>query len=120
MPEPGHAGKHHGVALRPIAYAAAGLALVIVIVGFAVRGLATAWDAPLAGPNAPLEMRIEGPALESAPQDERARYFRDKEALLGRYGWIDRNHGIARIPIDAAIDVLARRHAPASKAGARP
>ena len=120
MPEQPQGDRQHGLALKPIAYAAGALVLVIVVVGLSVRSLAAAWNAPLAGPNAPLEMQIDRPALESAPQEEREQYFKEKEALLGRYEWIDRDHGIARIPIDTAIELLARRPAPADHTSAQP
>jgi len=28
---------------------------------------------------------------------------------LERFGWVDREHGIVRIPVEAAIDIVARR-----------
>jgi hypothetical protein len=34
-----------------------------------------------------------------------------EDALLHNYGWIDRDQGIVRIPIDRAIDLLAQQGA---------
>jgi len=31
-----------------------------------------------------------------------------QRAELDRYGWVDREHGIVRLPIDVALDVVAR------------
>lgn len=43
----------------------------------------------------------------------------EREALRG-YGWADRKAGIARIPIDRAIDILAERGLPSrAQAGAK-
>jgi hypothetical protein len=111
MPERAESNNRDGVRLMPVALAAAAIVLVVVLVAAAVHALATAWNLPLAGPNAPIQMQIEGPALESAPQDARARYFGEKDAWLNQYGWIDRAQGVARIPIDVAMELLARRHA---------
>jgi hypothetical protein len=38
-----------------------------------------------------------------------------EEELLGEYVWIDRNAGVARIPIGRAMEILAERLAPASR-----
>jgi hypothetical protein len=36
-----------------------------------------------------------------------------EDKILNGYGWVDREHGVARIPIDRAIDLLAQRGLPA-------
>lgn len=35
-----------------------------------------------------------------------------EESLLNSYDWVDRDHGIVRIPIDRAIELLAQRGIP--------
>jgi hypothetical protein len=45
--------------------------------------------------------------LSSAPQQDLAAYRADKERQLNTYGWVDRQQGIARIPIADAMDLLA-------------
>ena len=35
-----------------------------------------------------------------------------EDRLLNGYGWVDQQHGIVRIPIDRAIDLLAQRGLP--------
>ena len=68
-------------------------------------------------------MRVRGPAantpaqpfhaptplLQTAPQIERADYFKEKARLTGSYGWVDRQAGIARIPVDEAMRLMAAR-----------
>jgi hypothetical protein len=49
------------------------------------------------------------PLLQPAPQPDRATYFADKRRLLDSYGWVDRQAGIARIPLDDAMKLLAAR-----------
>ena len=97
----------HGVHACAVLITLAALVLGVAIVAGAVHALASWWDAPLGGPNGPLEALIAGPRLESAPQYEASRYADTKEALLHRYEWIDRQHGIARIPIEDAMRVMA-------------
>jgi len=101
--------RQHGVNARAIAIVIAVFAVVVVSVGVVTHILARGWDVPLAGANAPMNMKIDGAVLESAPQDERARYFAEKARLLDRYEWIDRKHGIARIPIEAAMQMLTEK-----------
>lgn len=36
-----------------------------------------------------------------------------EDAILNSYGWVDQKNGIARIPIDRAIDIVAARGLPA-------
>ena len=54
---------------------------------------------------------FQGPAplLQPAPQPDRAAYFAEKRRLLDSYGWVDRQAGIARIPLDDAMKLLAAR-----------
>ncbi len=108
----------HGMHTGRVAAVLGGLALVIVACAGAVHFLATAWDVPLAGASAPDAVRVAQPQLEAAPQIDRTRYFAEKEALLKRYEWIDREHGVARIPIDAAMAIVAAESA--SKRDAEP
>jgi hypothetical protein len=53
------------------------------------------------------------PQLEETPirdlQAERAA----EDRILNSYGWVDKQHGIVRIPIDKAIDLLAQKGLPA-------
>ena len=55
------------------------------------------------------------PRLEPNPLAPRlAMRAREKE-LLGSYAWVDRGAGVARIPIDRAMELLVERGLPASK-----
>jgi protein SCO1/2 len=99
--------EHHGIQTSAVLGALGALLVVIVIVGGVARGLAVWWETPVEGANAPMSVRIEGPALESAPQYDRSRYFAGKDELLRSYGWLDRAGGIARIPIDEAMKIMA-------------
>ena len=63
-----------------------------------------------------------GPLLQATPGDEAREVARQERELLASYGWIDRENGLVRVPIDVAIErVLARglpwREAPGAGEG---
>jgi hypothetical protein len=47
------------------------------------------------------------PQLQTDPQDDLRRFRAEEEARLDSYGWVDRAHGIAHIPIAAAMKQAA-------------
>jgi hypothetical protein len=49
------------------------------------------------------------PVLQPAPQPDRAGYLEEKRRVLAGYGWVDRQAGIARIPLDEAMKLMAAR-----------
>jgi hypothetical protein len=53
--------------------------------------------------------RAPAPLLQAAPQVERSEYFAEKARLTGSYGWVDRQAGIARIPVEEAMRMMAAR-----------
>jgi len=42
----------------------------------------------------------------------------DEEAILKSYGWLDPNKGTVRIPIDLAIDMVAKKGLPSKPSAA--
>jgi len=52
------------------------------------------------------------PRLQTHPGRDLRRLRADEEARLNSYGWIDRDAGVAHIPIDQAIDLLLRHGLP--------
>jgi hypothetical protein len=49
------------------------------------------------------------PRLQSAPIQDLREMRAAEDSILGGYGWVDQQHGVVRIPIDRAIDLLAQR-----------
>jgi len=93
--------------LRGLAWGAA-----VIVGGIACTLLAAALMLRAQGPAANTPPRpFQGPAplLQPAPQPDRAAYFAAKRRLLDSYGWVDRQAGIARIPLDDAMKLLAAR-----------
>jgi hypothetical protein len=58
------------------------------------------------------------PRLQIAPRDDLRRLHAREDALLHGYGWVNRDAGVARIPIERAMDLLAERGLPAQAAPA--
>jgi hypothetical protein len=95
--------------LRALTWAAVGLALLLAVIG---AGVAAFWthrmpEADRDQPNA-APPPVAGAMLESAPQLDKDAYLAEKNRLLGATEWVDRRAGAARIPIDAAMAILAR------------
>jgi hypothetical protein len=87
---------------------AALVAMVVVCVIAAVamtRGLAHHYARPPA--TATALPATGGPPLEPDPTATLARFRAEKRALLDGYAWVDRAHGVARIPVDEAMRIVA-------------
>lgn len=53
-----------------------------------------------------------GPRLQEAPQQDIQLYRESQRKLLDSYGWVDRRNGVARIPIDRAMELLLKQGLP--------
>ena len=118
-----HAPSHHeesDVDIRGVFAFAGGLVVVTVVIGFIVWGLFVYFNtrADSAGlPEFPLAATQEHreppePRLQTNPRED-LRVLRDAEQeTLATYGWVDRNAGIVRIPIDEAIKLTLQRGLP--------
>lgn len=54
------------------------------------------------------------PDWETAPNVEMRRFLAAEEAELNSYGWVDQGNGIARVPIDRAIEMIVEQGLPAT------
>ena len=73
-----------------------------------------------AGRILPPEPRLQGaPGHQISPQEELRQTRAEAEAALSSYGWVDEKAGIARIPIDEAMKLLAERGPPSMGIGSR-
>ncbi len=52
------------------------------------------------------------PRLQAIPKIELSRLKDDEKQILTTYGWLDQSKGTVRIPIDVAIDIVARKGLP--------
>lgn len=104
------AGENSGIQLRAVLLGAAAIVLAIAL---ALLIAYLFWArlrpaGPDGGPNAAFDFKVTSPRLESAPQPERADYLAEKNRLLQSWQWIDKPAGIARIPMDAAMQLMVR------------
>jgi hypothetical protein len=60
-------------------------------------------------PSAPPALSADAPRLEITPREDLQRFDRSEAELSNSYGWTDRNHGVVRIPVRRAMDLLAQR-----------
>ena len=63
---------------------------------------------PLAAIDAP-PTAMPSPPLQNEPSRDLAAFRAGKRAILGEYAWIDRDHGVVRIPIERAMSLLIAR-----------
>jgi hypothetical protein len=96
------------VRIAPIAATAVAIALTVACVVAAVFALMHWRGLPPGGARlrAAQDMKLAAPGLASAPQDDTARERGVKDKWLHSSGWIDRDAGVAHIPIDDAMDLL--------------
>ena len=52
------------------------------------------------------------PRIQPNPGADMQGYFQSQQNLLNSYGWIDRQNGIVRLPIDRAMELLLERGLP--------
>ena len=103
---------------------------VVVTVGLfaaALGGLIglfrTETEAPPTGPLARVEIAPPPPRLDAHPERTLAEVRKRETAALEGYAWIDHDAGIARIPIEQAMRLLAERGWPSKvepESGRRP
>jgi hypothetical protein len=126
MDEISHAAQPTGrghevedVQVRPIAMFAIGLValtgVVLLLMGWLFHYFATR-QARLDIPPSPLAVARESPPeprLEVVLDQVLRQVRAEEDALLHTYGWVDRQAGVVRIPIDQAIARLLERGLPA-------
>jgi hypothetical protein len=104
----------HDVAARPVLLAALALAAVLVLVSGGQLLLLRFYEHRAAEHEAPAAPLAEArtppePQLLPDPRSALLELRAEEEALLHGYGWVNREAGIVRIPIERAIDLLAAK-----------
>ena len=56
------------------------------------------------------------PLLQTTPHDDLVALRAREQSVLDTYGWVDKDGGVVRIPIEKAMDLLAARGLPARPA----
>ncbi|MCK1317331.1 hypothetical protein IVB32_29900 [Bradyrhizobium sp. 23] len=82
----------------------------LLFVGAAIAGILLFLNSEAPGAFTPrAESRFPSPELQTSPEDDLTRFEAAQRARLTTYAWVDRDHNIARIPIDQAMQLVAGR-----------
>src|SRR4029077_16193686 len=108
------------VTFRPIVWAGVGGFVFFVVMFVAMRLLLTVYAVREARQRAPANpltttygrQQPPAPHLQTAPVKDLAELRAAEDTLLHSYGWVDREAGTVRIPIERAIDLLEQRGLP--------
>jgi len=76
------------------------------------RGIETQAPAAYVADADPEALKPPAPRLQALPEVELAELRAQEEAILGSYAWVEKDRGIARIPIDEAVRIVAERGLP--------
>lgn len=106
-----------GIALKPVLLTGLG---IVAFVGASLAGLWLYYRSEVPGPVAQAPRAFPGPQLQQNPGGDLARFLADQRHRLQGYGWVDRDRGIARMPIGEAMRRLADRGATAYAAPVQP
>ena len=94
------------VAVPPVLWAVIG---VFAFVGLSLLGLRLYYEWDIHGPVVRTPHPFAEPRLQSDPVDDLRRFQAEQRQPLIDYAWVDRGHGLVRIPIDRAMDLIATR-----------
>jgi len=98
--------ERRDVHLRPIALTAGGVLLLLLLTPFILM-----WSWHDLGADVSRRIRVipPEPRLQVDPPSELAAYLARQQAIVSSYGWVDRDHGIARVPIRIAMEQALER-----------
>lgn len=92
------------------------LTISMIVIGIALALLFGFFVARQGAPPQSLDAARElppQPRLQVMPAVDLNQLRARENELLGSYAWVDRQNGVARIPIDQAMDAIARKGLPA-------
>ncbi|MGH9338268.1 MAG: hypothetical protein ACRD1R_01425 [Acidobacteriota bacterium] len=110
---PRHRHENSGVNIKYLAYFAVGLFISVVVIHLVLAGMFFFLDAMrqdtaelpvVGGPMAPPE-----PRLQVSPSMDLDVFRAEIEAVLNSYGWVDQERGVARIPVEKAMDLILEK-----------
>lgn len=94
-------------------------AFVVIALVFRIFGAvdtyvdkSVARNEPGAASQVQLRADYDGPALQVVPEEDLKAMNAANDATLDHYGWVDKQAGVVRLPIDRAISLVAERGIP--------
>lgn len=114
-PGPGH--EKNDVSIRGVVWFVVGLVVAGIGVQLLIWGVFRVLGSQSKSIDRPIPPVVEksmkrlppAPHLEDRPLAPRAVLNAQEDARLSSYGWVDQKAGVVHVPIDRAIDLLARR-----------
>ena len=113
---PGH--ENDRIGLRGVVFFTIALFVTVILIQVGL-GLEMHWlkpgkapDADLPAPNPIAVAPFPVPRLQANPMAEMVELREAESKRITSYGWVDKKAGIAHIPIDRAMDILARTGLP--------
>ena len=102
--------------IRAILWFALTLALTVVVVMLVAKWVFNVLPKPQPATSSMSSIRASElppePRLQVNGPADLLKFREQEDSVLNSYGWVDRQNGIVRIPIDRAIDLLAQRGLP--------
>lgn len=88
----------------------------------AAKDVAAGIAPPSAAQPAPADEQLKWPEprIQVAAADDMARLRAEHEAVLRTYGWVDREAGVVRVPIDVAMKLVLEEGLPVRQPGSAP
>ena len=126
-PATGHAYTQHGVetgqidreiGVKGIVWSGVALVVVALVVHFLIWGLLRGFDklddrqdVPLTPIEAasPQPADFPEPRLQTHQELDLEKVREEEDLKLRKAGWVNRQQGVVRVPVDVAIDVIAKR-----------
>jgi hypothetical protein len=116
MPEPAGVQRNPEVdyertdlSLRAIAWVALSIVLLLGVAPLVMIG---AFPRARGDVDRHLSITPPEPRLQTDPEADLGAYVRKEQHLLSSYGWVDRERGIAHVPIEVAMQRLVRTGIP--------
>jgi hypothetical protein len=121
--------EHEDLSPSGVIYFMVGLAVVVVVIYFIVFGMYRFLDtyekahqpamSPMVTPQADTRavthddtQAFPQPRLEENERTQLRQIIEDEDSKLATYSWVDKEKGVAQIPIDRAMDLLVQRGLP--------
>lgn len=106
----------------PLALSAVALFALVALAMFGMAKLFRALDRSEPAPRHPMAAERQvppAPRLQTDPAGERLELEERDRARLETYGWVDREQGVVRIPLERAMDLVAEEGLPVRAEGDR-
>jgi hypothetical protein len=111
--------------VRPIVLTGIGLAIGVLLSGLLIYGILRFLsthevESFRSNPMAVFDSQIPpAPRIEEHPAIEIQQLRAQEEQMLSTYGWVDKNKGVVRIPLDRAMELQLERGFPTRKEAVR-